>query len=43
MTVYRTVLNTFMGVEDNWVFPEEETTEKEELNLALWRKENDID
>ena len=43
MTVYRTVLNTFMGVEDNWVFPEEETTENEELNLALWRKENDID
>lgn len=43
MTVYRTVLNTFMGVDDTWVFPEEETTEKEEMNLALWRKANDID
>lgn len=43
MTVYRLVLNTFMGVDDTWVFPEEETTEKEGMNLALWREANDID
>lgn len=43
MTVYRTVLNAFMGENDDWTFPEEDANKKENLNIELWKKHNDMD
>lgn len=43
MTVYRTVLNAFMGEDNGWIFPEEEATEKEKISIENWKKANDIE
>ena len=41
MTVYRTILNEYHGINAGWSFPTDgEITKREELNLHLWKIEN---
>ena len=42
MTVYRTVLNAFMGCGDGFTFSEQEIEAKEKMNIDLWKAQNDI-
>lgn len=43
MTVYRTILNTYMNAQNTFAASEEDIKYKESHNIKIWKKYNDLD